>query len=153
MPYYGGLLLGYQVKTELEANALFEKMGIRSTDYERFKSLRDVQLNILELISTHSREQLETIVEDSTKGQRKYKISELTFCAFGSSELEDIYPQDFVFGVELISRYFPILLDWQLEHGGTGEAFEINDKVLIQVITELRKVMPDAQLFIKTEFA
>ena len=58
-------------------------------------------------------------------------------------------PDDVLVGVSLISRYFPVYLDWDKEHGGSGDGIALTMNVLkdIEIARKhIEKVLP----FIKT---
>lgn len=40
-----------------------------------------------------------------------------------AGEVGDVWPENFVFGISLASRYFPIWLDWRDENGTAGDFF------------------------------
>jgi len=55
--------------------------------------------------------------------------------SFGLSLYYDPYemgdePETAVFGVSLISRYFPVFLDWQKESGGSGDTIVLDPETL-----------------------
>lgn len=67
-------------------------------------------------------------------------------------------PQDAVFGVSLISRYFPTYLDWKEPHGGSGNTIYldgINMLMIDQARAFIVHAMPNfsaARICIKTKF-
>jgi len=64
-------------------------------------------------------------------------------------------PEHAVLGVSLISRYFPVYLDWQKEHGGSGDPISLTPDVLRQIaiarghISTVLPFIADAPIAIK----
>lgn len=63
---------------------------------------------------------------------------ELSYDPDEMGERED----DAILGVSLISRYFPVFLDWMKEYGGSGDAIVLSPEVLAQVETARRHIAP-----------
>lgn len=54
-------------------------------------------------------------------------------------------PEDMLIGVSLISRYFPVFLDWMKESGGSGDTISLTPDVLANIEIarkHLAKVLP-----------
>ena len=89
------------------------------------------------------------------KGQRIFAHLSLEITG-DEGELGDIYPDTFVVGISISSRYVPTYLDWQDENG-TIDTICIDDQSkLIKIIKdELEKIEPKfktAKLFVKLCF-
>lgn len=57
-------------------------------------------------------------------------------------------PEDMLIGVSLISRYFPVFLDWMKESGGSGDTISLTPDVLANIEIarkHLAKVLPFIQ--------
>lgn len=57
-------------------------------------------------------------------------------------------PEDMLIGVSLISRYFPVYLDWMKESGGSGDTISLTPDVLANIEIarkHLAKVLPFIQ--------
>jgi hypothetical protein len=54
-------------------------------------------------------------------------------------------PEHAIFGISLISRYFPTFLDWASEHGGSGDIITLDSQTLINIQIarkHIEKVLP-----------
>ncbi len=51
-------------------------------------------------------------------------------------------PEDMLIGVSLISRYFPVFLDWDKESGGSGETISLTPDVLKNIEIARKHLAP-----------
>ncbi len=64
-------------------------------------------------------------------------------------------PKDAIVGVSLVSRYFPVFLDWDQEHGGSGTVISLTPITMDQIAVarkHIAKVLPfinDAPITVK----
>jgi hypothetical protein len=96
------------------------------------------------------------LVCDTPSGVREFATMGLGLYG-DSGELGEVWPDDFVWGVSLASRYFPIWLDWPDAHGTSGN-LRLTAEVL-EMIAEareaLKQVVPElehADFMVKVTF-
>lgn len=76
------------------------------------------------------------LVCDTPAGVREFSTMGLGLYG-DSGELGEIWSDDFVWGISLASRYFPIWLDWESPHGTSGD---------LRLTREVRDMVEEAQL-------
>ena len=111
MPYQGHLVCGIRCNTEEEVRDFYKGLGVTlQNDYEPFEptefiSFRDTQIDILEKISPHKREELEKIVEKGIgrweeKGWEHYK-----YWIFNDTSLNSITVEPNWMPFKLVNNY------------------------------------------------
>lgn len=86
------------------------------------------------------------LVSDTPAGLREFASMGLGLYG-DSGELGEVWPDDFVWGVSLASRYFPVWLDWQDPHGTSGD-LRLTSEVLAMVEearAALMEVVPELE--------
>ncbi len=154
MPSQGHLVCGVRCTSEDEIKQLYASLGVSITGASDpmdlpYISFRETQLDILERISPYSREELKKIVVDFGSSEiRGFRIAEMKFCPIGDMyEIGHNYPSDYVFGVELTSRYSPTLLDIHSPHGAGNGPCQINGEHLLIAREYIRKKIPAAEVY------
>jgi len=155
-----------QCKTPAEIKQLYglfgvELLGVDLSDPHAIEdavyiSFRNTQIDILERISPFSRSELEQMVGSGDS----CKIWPSQFRPIGDqNEVGHVFPQDYIFGVELTSRYFPSILDVDpsQQHNnhfsGAGNGPCKIDYVHLGIALEhIRKRIPHAEVFVTDLF-
>ena len=155
MPYQGHLVCGIRCNTEEEVRDFYKGLGVTlQNDYEPFEptefiSFRDTQIDILEKISPHKREELEKIVEKGIGRweEKGWKISEMYCMPHGDHDSGAEYPSEFIIGCLLTGRYRPELLDFEQSGGAGNGPFKVNYEHLGIALEEIRKKIPNAEIY------
>lgn len=86
------------------------------------------------------------LVCDTPAGVREFRAMGLELHG-DSGEMGDVWPGDFVWGVSLASRYFPIWLDWEDPHGTSGDLRMTSDVVAMieEARAALKEVVPELE--------